>query len=252
MNYLKSSSIYREIINNYSISNKDLGLFYDFLTSHGFYFSNDLHKYSTEYIVSEWSKFLQNNRQLNKNNFEYGGTVFRATFGKHYTLEQLAQSPLYFSKGCNGTGLYTAVNSIMGKSYIKYHLNNKFLPYEYNTGNILKIDVSDNAAIINKMQILKAQNKITDEILNTNIDKDLKKLFIDFFKLDVSIPAMFFGADLIYIPNGHIIILNKGVLMFPKKPEQLQNNNLQVNLEKFREKDSNELAKVDKFLQLEK
>lgn len=253
MDFLKSCNLTNNLINNYSISNKDICLFYEFLTSHNIFSSNDLYKFKQEYLVSEWFKFLKQYKfQGEQKKLEYGGTVFRATFGEEYTLKQLAQSPLHFSKGSNGTGLYAATSSYLGKSYIKLHLTNRFLPYHSKIGNILKIDVSENAVILNKFNIFKAQYKLAEEISNMNISEELKNLFIKFLKLDVSIPAILLGIDIIYIPNGHLVVLNKDVLILPKNNILLQDKNLRVNLEKFRLKDAEEIKKVDEFLQIEK
>lgn len=255
MNYLRRCNFFNEYIKNYPLSIDDLNLFYEFLSKRDYFKANQTIPYffreNRAKIVEEWFYFLQEKRpdQKSSGSSTYGSTVYRATFGDTYTLEQLASNPLYFSAGSNGSGLYAAVDDNFGKSYIKGHLHKQFKAFDNNQGNVLKIDVKDDAKIMSKIDIHRAKNRFIEEISQMNIDADLKNAFIEFIDSDVSISAILLGADMMYLPNGHVVILNKNSLLFPQTPEGFENHTLRVDLEKFRAKNLDEIQKVDDFMQ---
>lgn len=257
MNYFKTCSLSKEIIDNYHISNADLNSFYEFLNQHDYFnkICND-HLFflnNRPEIVEEWFYFLQQHKPNQNETKEktYGNTIFRATFGDTYNLQQIANTPLYYSKGSNGTGLYAATDDIFGKSYIKTHLLKRFRDFDQKTGNIIKIGIDENATVMSKIDIHKAQKRFVEEISQMNINGDSKNIFKMFLSSDVSLSAILLGADIMFMPNGHVIILNKDALIFPKEKEDFQNCTLKIDLEKFRAKDKDEVQRVDEFLQPE-
>lgn len=255
MNYFRTCNLASAFIDNYSISEIDLNLFYRFLNQNDYFdkFYNDHHffdKYKSE-IVEEWFYFLQKS-QSKQNPSEtktYGNTVYRATFGSDYTLEQLATSPLHYSAGSNGTGLYAATNDPFGKGYIKNHLSKQFKAFDQKIGNVLKINLAEDAKVMSKIDIHRARDRFLQEINHLDIHEDLKTTFCALLTSDISISAMLLGADVMYMPNGHVVVLNKDALLLPETQEDFDKSTLKVNLEKFRDKDMEEVLKVDSFLQ---
>lgn len=254
MNYFKNCDITNKLIDNHSISEKDLTLFNEFINTYG------LHDYllkdfkdiniNISLLVEKWFAFLQRNKTTTKNDAVYGNSIYRATFGESFTLEQLAKNPLHYSRGSNGTGLYAVTNSQMGISYIKNHLTKRFSPFS-NNGNILKIDISENAVVMSKMHLCVARTRFNEEISQMPITPEEKTIYSNFINLDISIIAMLLGADIMFMPNGHVIVLNKNSLLLPESKEELNKRTLRVNLEKIRLKDKEEHNKIDNFIQPE-
>lgn len=255
MNYFRTCDVTNEIIKNHSISKNDLELFYDFLSqpkiaeiflSPTFRSNENITK-----LVKEWFNFLQSqkNQIIIPQNAVYGNTIYRATFGKDYTFEQLAKNPLYYSVGSNGTGLYAVTDTQDGINYVKHHLTKRFSAFDEDVGNILKIDVDENSNVFSKAHLCLARNRFISEIEGLNLNETMKKYFIRFLKTDVSITALLLGADIMFMPNGHIVVLNKNSLILPQDEKLMQDKTLQVNLEKFRMEDKAEQQKVNDFLQ---
>lgn len=255
MNYFRTCDKTNEIINNHSISKSDLELFYNFLSQpeiSEILLSPTFHSIeNVSTLVKDWFNFLQSqkNNSIIPKNAVYGNTIYRATFGSEYTLEQLAKNPLYYSVGSNGTGLYAVTDTSQGISYIKRHLTKHFSAYNNSVGNILKIDIDENAKVFSKVHLCLARNRFIKEIDAMNLNDIIKKYFIRFLKTDISITALLFGTDIMFMPNGHIVVLNKNSLILPQDEETLKNNTLQVNLAKFRAEDKAEHQKVNDFLQ---
>lgn len=255
MNYFRTCNITNKIIKNHSITKSDLELFYDFLSQPKIaelFLSPASH--SNENItklVKEWFIFLQSQKKqtIIPQNAVYGNTIYRATFGEEYTFEQLAKNPLYYSVGSNGTGLYAVTDTQEGISYVKRHLTKRFSAFNDDVGNILKIDIDENSNVFSKAHLCLACKRFINEIEGVNLNETMKKYFIRFLKTDVSITALLLGADIMFMPNGHIVVLNKNSLILPQDEKIMQNKTLQVNLEKFRMKDKTEQQKVNDFLQ---
>ncbi len=254
MNFFRTCEINNQIINDYSISNEDLTLFYDFMSLEpifNIYFNGSAEtiKENTPYIVSKWFQFLQQRKTSAVSRDEiYGGTIYRATFGSEYTLEQLAKNPIYYSKGSNGSGLYAVADTSFGKSYLKNHLTKQIHPFDDKVGNILKIDVNDNALVMSKIHLMYARERFIEEIKMANIPEIQKKAFVCLLKTDISITALLIGADMMFMPNGHVVVLNKKSLILPHSAEGFKGQTLQVDLEKFRARDEQEHLKVNTFL----
>lgn len=255
MNYFRCCDDYQDAIEKYSITNNDLELFCEFLSQNDYFNKNQSTEYffnkNREEVVEKWFEFLQEKRPRQAIPKKYGNSIYRATFGEEYTLEQLASAPLYFSPGANGSGLYAVVNDRFGTSYIKSHLRKQFHAFDNKKGNILKIDVKEDAKVMSKIDIHLARNRFSEEISQMSINADVKKCLIDFLNSDTSIAALLLGADMMYLPNGHVIVLNRDSLMFPETQEEREKYTLRVDLEKFRAKDEKEVQKVDDFLQPE-
>lgn len=255
MNYFKTDNATLEYIKNLSLSENDLNLVFDFLENQEYFdkfFKNSNFFLSNRTkLVEDWFYFLQNklHSQTIKNQKAYSGTIYRATFGEPYTLEQLAASPLHYSAGSNGTGLYAVTDDVQGKHYIKMHLMKKFSKFDQKTGNIIRINLADNAVVMNKTDVFITQRRFINEILEQNIQSELKSALIAFISSDVSIPALLLGADVMYIPNGHVVVLNKNALAFPQNKANFENCTLKINLEKYRNHDKHEQQKADEFLQ---
>ena len=254
MNFFRTCEINNSIINEHSISNEDLELFYDFMSLEPIfkiYTSGSVEtiKENTPYIVGTWFKFLQQRKPSAVSRDEiFGGTIYRATFGSDYTLEQLAKNPIYYSKGSNGSGLYAVADTSFGKSYLKNHLTKQIYPFDDKVGNILKIDVNDNSTVMSKIHLMYARERFIEEIKMANIPEIQKQAFIYLLKTDISITALLVGADMMFMPNGHVVVLNKKSLILPRSAEGFKNQTLQVNLEKFRARDTQEHLKVNTFL----
>lgn len=254
MNFFRTCEINNQFINEYSISNADLELFYDFMSLEpifNIYFNGSVEtiKENTPYIINQWFKFLQQRKPSSVSKDEvYGGTIYRATFGKEYTLEQLAKNPIYYSKGSNGSGLYAVDDTPFGKSYLKNHLTKQIFPFDNKVGNILKIDVNENAFVMSKIHLMYARERFVEEIKSANIPDIQKKAFIYLLKTDISITALLLGSDMMFMPNGHVVVLNKKALILPRYTKKLEEQTLQVDLEKFRARDSQEHQKVNAFL----
>lgn len=255
MNYFRTDDTLSEFINNYTISNDDLELFYTFIVKQNyieeFCKDNLFFLKNKSKIVEKWFYFLQKQNPAIKQNKtkNYGNTIYRATFGESYDLKQLANSPLHFAAGSNGTGLYAVTESRFAKSYIKNHLSKKFTQFDNKTGNILKICIDKNSIVINKLDIFRACKRFEKEITQMDLPDDFKNLFISFVSSDISISALLLGADAIFLPNGHIIILNKDILIFPENQTDFEKCTLKIDLEKFRNQDKTEHEKADNFLQ---
>lgn len=255
MNYSKLQNQSVDYIKHRPLSEDDLNLIFDFLENQEYfdkYFrdGNFFLKNRTQ-IVEDWFYFLQNKvpAQITERQNAYSGTIYRATFGEAYTLEQLAASPLHYSAGSNGTGLYAVTNDGQGKHYIKMHLLKKFSKFDQKTGNIIKVKLAENATVLDKTNIFMAQRHFVENILNLDIQSELKSALISFLSSDVSIPALLLGADVMYIPNGHVVVLNKNALAFPANKEDFENSTLRIDLEKYRNHDKHEQQKADEFLQ---
>ncbi|MBQ4542118.1 MAG: hypothetical protein IJA23_04630 [Clostridia bacterium] len=255
MNFFRTCDINNDIINSYSISNQDLELFYDFMSLEPIFkiyasASRETIIENTPYIVATWFRFLQQRKPSSVSKDEiYGGTIYRATFGSEYNLEQIAKNPIYYSKGSNGSGLYAVADTTFGKSYLKNHLTKRIYPFEDKVGNILKIDINDNSLVLSKIHLMYARERFIEEIKMANIPEIQKKAFIYFLKTDISITALLIGADMMFMPNGHVVVLNKKSLILPHSAEGLKNQTLQVDLEKFRARDTQEYLKVNAFLE---
>lgn len=257
MNYFRCCDGYTDYIDNYSLSQQDIELMSEFLKEYKRFYgiNNDGYFYSNNRanVVEAWSYFLEEKRPKTKPKTPptYGSTIYRATFGEKYTLEQLINNPLYFSPGVNGSGMYAAIDDRYGSNYIKKHLQKQFTAFDNKIGNILKIDVRDDAKVMSKIDIHRAKIRFIEEISQKNMDENMKHTLSAFIDSDPSITGLLLGADMMYLPNGHVIVLNKDSLMFPETQEDIENHTLQVNLEKFRAKDEKEVQKVDEFLQPE-
>lgn len=257
MNYFKTCDATNKIIDNHKISYDDLNLFKEFITKYNL--TEFLIKSTNEIslnislVIEKWFAFLQKNKNVPtiKKDAVYGNTIYRATFGESFTLEQLANNPLHYSPGSNGTGLYAVTNSQMGISYIKNHLTKRFSPFTNNIGNVLKIDISENAVVMSKMHLCVAKTRFNEEISQMPITPEEKTIYSNFINLDISIIAMLLGADIMFMPNGHVIVLNKNSLIFPESKEELNKRTLRVNLEKIRLKDKEEQNKINNFIQPE-
>ena len=256
MNYFKSCDITTKLINDYSISDADLELFYNFLSQEhilNIYLNASPEEFNKNipYIISCWFEFLQNQKTFSNisQNAVYGGTIYRATFGSEYTLEHLAKNPIYYSRGSNGAGLYAVADIPFGISYLKNHLSKRFSAFDDKVGNILKIDVNENSTIMSNGHIKLAKVRFIEEIRAMNIDERAKSLFIKFLNTDSSITALLLGADITFMPNGHVIVLNKKALILPTSIEKSKNQTLRINLEKFRARDSIEIQRINEFLQ---
>lgn len=255
MNYFRCCDSYSEEIEKYSITDKDLELFCEFLSQNDYFNKNQSTEYffnnSREEVVEKWFYFLQIKIPKQEIPKKYGSSIYRATFGAAYTLEQLKNTPLYFSPGANGSGMYAVVNDRFGTSYIKSHLRKQFQAFDNKKGNILRIDVKEGSKVMSKIDIHQARDRFAREISQMSIDTAIKKCLIDFLNSDTSITALLLGADMMYLPNGHVIVLNKDSLMFPETQEGFEKYTLRVDLEKFRAKDECEVQRVDEFLQPE-
>lgn len=256
MNYFRCCDDYKDAIDKYSITDRDLELFCEFLSQNDYFNKNQSTEYffnkNREEVVKKWFEFLQVKKPRQEIPETYGNSIYRATFGAAYTLEQLANAKsLHFSPGANGSGLYAVVNDRFGTSYIKSHLRKQFQAFDNKKGNILKIDVKEGARVMSKIDIHLARDRFAREISQMSIDTDIKKCLIDFLNSDTSITALLLGADMMYLPNGHVIVLNMDSLMFPETQEEREKYTLRVDLEKFRVKDEREVQRVDEFLQPE-
>lgn len=255
MNYFRCCDNYSEEIEKYSITDRDLELFCEFLSQNDYFNKNQSTEYffnnNREEVVEKWFKFLHVKMPRQEIPETYGSSIYRATFGATYTLEQLASTSLHFSPGANGSGLYAVVNDRFGTSYIKNHLRKQFQAFDNKKGNILKIDVKEGAKVMSKIDIHLARDRFAREISQMSINADIKKCIIDFLNSDSSITALLLGADMMYLPNGHVIVLNRDSLIFSKTQEKCEKYTLRVDLEKFRAMDKGEVQHVDEFLQPE-
>ncbi len=258
MNYFRTCDANRQIIKAHSISTEDLELFRAFLSTdqiYNIYFntSKETFEQNIPLIVSQWFKFLQQHKKvpvsvhLESDTFET--PIFRATFGCDYTLEQIAKNPLYYSKGSNGTGLYAVDDTHFGLNYLKHHLLKRFSAFDDKVGNILKIGVSEDATVMSKSDIMLATKRFIEEIRAMNISPEYKHAFIRLLTTDVSISALLLGADMMFMVNGHVVVLNKKALILPKTATGFERQTLQVDLERFRSQDALEQEKVNAFLQ---
>lgn len=260
MNYNKVCEQFTNRIKDYHLSNDDIELFKEFLTRRQnleqlLNKTNESPEQNLQNLLASWFKFMQESgRYPQKEVIDPTQTpqtyIFRATFGKKYTLSQLAHSPLRYSKGSNGSGLYATIEDNNGPNYLKQHLKNRYHAFkDEKVGNVLKIGLREDSVIMDKPALRLIQHRILKELHSADIEDHYKFILMKFISSDISVLSMFFGTDMLYLPTGHVIVLNKDTLMFPHYKKDFDKQTLRVDLERFRNNDKNEEQQIDEFLQ---
>ena len=193
------------------------------------------------------------------NNISKENVILRANVGERFDINFFKNTPLYISNGANGSGLYFAENEY---NYILQHFK-KFEELQIKTGNVWKMVINPNANLIDRITLYKLQQRLIQAVNNEQYEDGTplkfncnKQILINLLNSDVSVIAILFGAQAIYVPfkhasrengtSGDLILLDKNAVCLPKNG--VYKCNMKIDLKDVATNESEIREKLSNFM----